>query len=286
LFMYVFEASTYFTAPAFASPALAAASGGTAMVALFNVAFQFPMMVVVVILAGFQGLYRPLLAGVLAEHSPDRIRTVFSEISKVQAILLVPAGVGLALMIPDYITLLFTTQFANAAPLARVLCAFLFLEALLNLGNILLSVDHRYAPSLFAQALRVAGAPVFVWLAIRGDLLLATVAFGAGRVVAAGLGFLVARRFYDVRFPVAFAARVALSTILMGVVVAAGRLVLPTSWLEAASLTLLGAVVAVLGMRWFRVLGPREIDLLRRARVPGRSIILRWFPDPAPGQVG
>jgi O-antigen/teichoic acid export membrane protein len=279
VFMYVFEVSNYFAAPAFASPALAAASSGAAIVALFNVAFQFPMMVVVVILAGFQGLYRPLFAGVLAENAPERIRTVFSEISKVQAILLIPAGVGLGLMLPDYITLLFTKQFANAAPLARVLCAFLFVEALLNLGNILLSVDHRYVPSLAAQALRIVGAPLFVWLAVRGDMLLATAVFGAGRVLAAALGFFVARRLYGVQFPVAFAARVCLSTILMGLTVGVGRLVLPASWFSTGLLTLLGAALVVLGMRWFRVLGPREIDLLRRARLPGRSIILRWFPS-------
>ena len=37
----------------------------------------------------------------------------------------------------------------------------------------------------------------------------------------------------------------------------------------------------VVGMKWFRVLGPREIDLLRRSRLPGRDFILQWFPDHA-----
>jgi O-antigen/teichoic acid export membrane protein len=282
--MYVFEASNYFTTPAFASPALAAASGGTSVVALFNVAFQFPMMVVVVILAGFQGLYRPLFAGVLAEKSPERVRTAFSEVTKVQVLLLVPAGVGLALLLPDYITLLFTTQFAAAVPLARVLCAFIFVEALFNLSGILLSVDHRYTLSLITQALRIIGAPLFVLLALRGHLLLATAAFGVGRLAAAGLGFVVARRLYAVRFPVAFAARVCLSTVPMGVVVGVGRLVFPSTWLSAALLTLAGAALTLLGMRWFRVLGPREVDLLRRARLPGRDFILRWLPDPSEGK--
>ena len=234
-------------------------------------------MVVVVILAGFQGLYRPLFAGVIAEQSVDRLRTAFSEVSKVQAILLIPAGVGLGLMLPDYITLLFTRQFAAAAPLARVLCACLFVEALLNLGNILLSADHRYSLALTAQALRIVGALGFVWLALRGDVLLATLAFGMGRVLASGFGYLMARQVYGVRLPLAFVARVGLVALVMGVVVALTRLLLPASWLATAVLTVLGAVVALLCVRWFKALGPREIDLLQRAGLPGRVILLQWF---------
>jgi len=280
--MYVFEMSNYFAQPAFASPTLAAVSGGPATVALFNVAFQIPFMVVVVILAGFQGLYRPLFAGVIAENSVDRIRTTFSEVTKVQAILLIPAGVGLGLMLPDYITLSFTNEFAMAAPLARVLAACLFLEALLNLGNILLSADHRYALSLTAQALRIVGALGFVWLAARGNVLLATVAFGMGRVLAAGFGFLVARRVYGVRLPMAFAVRVGLAALLMAAVVAPLRLMVPASWLATGALTLVGAATALAGVRWFSALGPREIDLLQRAGLPGGFVLLRWFAGETP----
>jgi len=277
--MYVFEMSNYFAQPAFASPALAAVSSGPATVALFNVAFQIPLMTVVVILAGFQGLYRPLFSGVIAERSPERIRTAFSEVTKVQAILLIPAGVGLALMLPDYITLLFTSQFAAAAPLARVLCACLFVEALFNLGNILLSADHRYGLSLAAQALRIVGAFVFVWLAMRGSVLLATTAFGMGRVLASAFGFIVARRVYHVQLPVVFITRVSLAAIMMAAVVVVMRLLLPQSWPAVIAETLAGAAVALVGIRWFRALGPREVDLLRRATLPGRVILLRWFAN-------
>lgn len=277
LFMYVFDVSHYFTTPAFASPALSVAADGPAVVALFNVAFQLPMMVVVVILAGLQGLYRPLFARVMAEGAPERVRTAFSEISKVQAALIIPSGVGLALLLPDYVPLLFTDRFADAVPLAQILCAFLFFETLFNLGNILLSVDHRYAIVLVAHALKIMAAPLFVWLAVRGELLLATTAFGAGRVLASGLGHLAARRLYGVRFPVAFTARVCLPTLLMAIVVGGGRLLLPSSWAATVLLTGLGAALTILGARWFAVLGPREVDVLRRAALPGGATLLRWL---------
>ncbi len=277
LFMYVVQASDYFATPAFASPALAAVSAGRASIALFNVAYQIPFMAVVVLLTGFQGLYRPLFAGVVSEHSPERLRTTFTEVSKVQVALLFPAGVGLALLMPEYIAMLFTTQYAAAGPLARVLCVFLFVEAILNLGNIILSADHRYVLSLTAQALRIAGAPLFVWLAMHGNLLLATTAFGTSRLLAAGLGFVVARRLYGLRFPVGFSARVGLSALTMGAAVAAGKLFLPSSPPVTLGLTVVGIAVMLVAVRWFGVFSARELDVLERTGLPGKAILMWWL---------
>jgi hypothetical protein len=88
-----------------------------------------------------------------------------------------------------------------------------------------------------------------------------------------------------VRFPLAFAARVSLSTALMATIVGGARLLLPSplSWGVVGALTACGAVLAVLGMRWFKVLGPRELDLLSRANLPGRAYWLRWLARPAAG---
>lgn len=277
LFMYTFDASNYFATPAFASVALAAFVGIQGTIALFNVAFQIPLMIVTVLLAGFQGLYRPLFAGVLAEGSTERLRAAFSEISKIQTALLVPAGLGLGLLLPDVIALLFTSEFAAAAPLARVLCALLFAEALFNLGSIILSVDQRYAVTMAAQAVRIAGAPVFVWLAMRGDLLAATTAFGAGRLLAALFGFVVARGRYGLRYPWAFTGRVVLASAPMAAAVAAGRLLLPAGWMTTGLLTVGGIALTLLGARVFRVLGEREAGLLVRAGLPGSDGLVRWL---------
>ena len=275
-FMYLFEMSNYFAVPAFASLALAA-SADIATVALFNVGFQIPIMIVVVVLAGFQGLYRPMFAGLLAQGDLAPVRTAFSEVSKVQAILLAPAGAGLGIMIADYIPLLFGTEFAPAVPIARILCAFLFTESLFNLGNIILSVDHRYAPVLAAQGMRVLAAPAFVWLAARGDLLAATTVFGGGRLAAVLVGYFIARKRYALRFPIRFVARLAVPTMIMAAIVGATRTALSPGWPSAIALTLLGAAVMLLGVRLFGVLGPREVDLLRRARLPGASLIIGWL---------
>ena len=46
-----------------------------------------------------------------------------------------------------------------------------------------------------------------------------------------------------------------------------------TSWVGALGLTALGVLIVAAGTRLFGVLGPREIDLLRRTGVPGARLI-------------
>ena len=277
LFMYMYNWLNYFVTPAFAGPTIAIVAGSAAPVALFNVGFQLPQLAVVLVLAGFQGLYRPLFARLVDDDAPAKLRAAFSEISKVQVIFLLPAGAGLYLLVADYIPLMFGSEFAAAVPIARVLCVLLVAEALFNLGTILLSVDHQYREVALAQMLRLASVPAFIYLAGRSDVLGAATVFGVARFLSAVTGYLFARRRYRVRFPLAFALRAALPSVLMVAVVVLGRSVLPTSWPQVVGLTLLGIMVVALGTRVFRVLGERELDLIERARLPGGARIIRWL---------
>ncbi len=277
LFMYVYGWLNYFATPAFASPVIALVAGSAAPVALFNVGFRLPQMAVVLVLAGFQGLYRPLFARLTDDDAPAKIRAAFAEISKVQAVILLPAGAGLYVLAADYIPLMFGVEFAAAVPVARALCVLLVAESLFNLGTILLSVDHQYREVALAQAWRLAGVPVFVYAAAHSDVVAAATVFGVARFLSAITGYALARRRYQVRFPFAFALRAALPSVAMIVVVALGRIVLPTSWPQAIGLTLLGIVVVAVGTRAFRVLGEHELALIQRAGLPGGAHIIRWL---------
>ena len=52
------------------------------------------------------------------------------------------------------------------------------------------------------------------------------------------------------------------------------RPIVGSSWPAAIGLTVLGASVVALSMRWFRVLSSREVELLRRAGIPGNELII------------
>jgi O-antigen/teichoic acid export membrane protein len=277
LFMYLHNWLAYFATPAFASPMIALAAGSAAPVALFNVGVQLPQLSVVLVLAGFQGLYRPLFARLNDEGNAGKLRNAFSEVSKVQAVFLLPAGAGIFVMAGDYIPLMFGAEFAAAVPIAQALSVFMVLEALFNLGTIVLSVDHQYREVVLALALRLAAVPVFVILAARSNLLGAAIVFGTARALSVQTGYYFARRRYGVRFPFAFALRAALPTVAMVAVVGTARTFVATGWPEAVGLTLLGVVTVAIGAKIFGVVGPHELELIERAALPGGSYLVRWL---------
>ncbi|MGH7818163.1 MAG: lipopolysaccharide biosynthesis protein, partial [Candidatus Binatia bacterium] len=265
LFTYVYELSTYLAGPAFARLALATTLGRPEPVALFSTGYQIAFMSCGLVVSGFRGVYRPMFAHLRASSEPARLREAFEAVSKVQVALLAPVGVGLVVMAPDFLLLLYGEPFTAAAPVTRLLVALLFTETAFNLGVILLSIDERYRAVLGAQAWLLATAPLFVWFASSAGLAAAAVTLGTGRVLVVVSGYLVCRRVYGVRFPWAFAARVAAVSAAMGAVVSIGRTLWPTSWLEAAALSTLGFVIFVAGARAAALLGPAEVELVRRS---------------------
>lgn len=277
LFMFAFDISNYFVGPGFINPALLVALGDEAPVAMFNVGLQLPLMITVLVVSSFQGLYRPLFARLLAESDAGRLRTAFYEVSKVQAFLLLPSAAGLAVVADDLIPLAFGIEFQPAARIATALSLLLALETLFNLGTILLSTAQRYRPVAISQGLRLLMGPLFVLAAVSSDLLVATIVFGVGRVAAKAVGYVYAQRAYRVQFPWWFVLRLAVPVALMGGVVIALGLLWPMSWTSLLARVLAGAGVFGVGVRFFRILGPREVDLLQRANLPGGSHIIRWL---------
>ena len=273
LLLYFGTVSGYFSGAGFASATLGIVSDGVEAVTLFNTGHQIPLMVSVVLLGGFQGLYVPLFGRLIS--TPDRLRTGYQEVIKVYAILLIPAGAGLLVMLGDYIPLLYGQAFSPAVPIARILTVVIFVIAFLGLGGIVLTAAELSRPVASAQMLLVLGAVPFVLAASTGDLVLTAMIFPAGRLLASGAKHLIARRRFELRFPVAFVARVTLPSLVMIAVLIPSRSFLGTSWLEAILLTVVGAAVAVIGMRMIRVLGPRELDLLERAELPGARVLVR-----------
>ena len=173
---------------------------------------------VTLVVSGFRGIYRPAFARVLAAGGREQLQRSFDLMNKVQILAVVPAGFGLAVMVADYLPLLYGEAFDSAIPVARVLIGLLFAETALAVGLLVLWADERHGPVLSAQLVTVAAAPLFVWTAGHFGLVAAAFVLGSGRVASAIIGYLAARRAYGVRFPWQFAARVTtVSTVMAGV---------------------------------------------------------------------
>src|SRR5207302_2890306 len=132
LFDYVVELSRYFGGPDFSRTALAAVVADRGLVAIFAVGFYLAFMVVNLIASIFRGVYRPTFARLRAEQRFTDLGAAFSAISSVQVALLVPAGIGLWVMVADYVPLLYGASFTPAIRVARILVVLLFTETAFN----------------------------------------------------------------------------------------------------------------------------------------------------------
>jgi O-antigen/teichoic acid export membrane protein len=267
----------YFATPAFASPVLLKTLGSPEPVALFATSYFVAASTVALVVSGFRGVYRPAFAHVMAAGERAQLRRAFDLMNKVQILAVVPAGAGLAVMVGDYLPLLYGDPFSAAVPVARVLVVLLFAETALAVGLLVLWVDEQYRPVLMAQAVMIVGAPLFVWTAGEFGLLPSALVLGGSRLAASALGYIEARRLYGVRYPWRFAAKVILVSLVMVGCLVLMRAIWPTSLAEAVASTLLGVIVVIVGLRLFRVLGPDELDVLARASVPGREWMTRWL---------
>lgn len=279
-FSYLFGFLAFFTDMGFAAPALALALS-PAQVALFATGFKLTFMTVVLVVSGFRGLYQPVFARLRIRNEPRQLQQAFAAVAKAQLVVLLPAGLGLMVMSGDFIPLLFGREFLPAVPIAWVLVGFMYAETAFNLPNILLSVDERYRALFWTQAVAIVAAPLFVVTAGSVGLVGAAVVLGATRLAIALLGYGICRKTYGVQFPWTFAGRVGLVALVMATAISAARLFWPTSPIEALTLTLVAVVLYLLGLRWARVVGPEEVDLLRRSKVPGHGWVVAWLAPSA-----
>jgi O-antigen/teichoic acid export membrane protein len=274
---YIRDLSLYFATPAFASPVLLTTFGGPEPVAIFATSYFVAASTVALVVSGFRGIYRPAFAHVMAAGERSRLQRAFDLINKVQVLAVVPAGAGLAVMVADYLPLLYGESFSAAVPVARVLVLLLFAETALAVGVLVLWVDEQYRPVLMAQAVMIAGAPLFIWTAGEFGLLPSALVLGGSRLAASIFGYAEARRLYGVRYPWRFATKVTLVSLVMVACLVPLRSVWPTSFVEAATATALGVAIVGVGLRLFRVLGPAELGLLESASIPGKRLLIRWL---------
>ena len=278
-FTYILGYAAVFVDMGFAAPALAVLLTPE-QVALFATAFKLSLMTVGLVVAGFRGLYRPLFARLRIRSDPTQVRRAFTAVSKAQLVVLIPAGMGLVVLCGDYIPLLFGVEFLPAVPVARVLVGSMYAATAFNLPGIILSVDEQYRAIAWTQSVVLVAVPLFLIAATSMGLVGAAIVLGGARLASALWAYMLSRRAYEVRFPWAFAARVAGVSTLMAAVLMAGRTVWVTSVTEAVTLTIVGVVIYGAGLRVGRVLGLEEVELLKRTELPGHNVLVAWL---APG---
>jgi O-antigen/teichoic acid export membrane protein len=208
----------------------------------------------------------------------------YQSIARLQALLIIPGGVGLVLLAEPIFALLIP-QYTAAAPLVWVLVPALFLECLLTTAHNVLIVYEKLRIIIISRLLTLVSVPLVIVLTPTLGIVGAALAFGVARVLA---GFWVTAsgyRLLDLRWPWAFTWRVTLASAAMAVLVALCSIWLGAPNPEATrierllSLPLLFAVAAVGGVGFLfalRLLGgldPADRSQLERLKLP----LKRWL---------
>ena len=129
--------------------------------------------------------------------------------------------------------------------------------------------------ALFASS--AASAPVFlVALASNGVVAGAIVFAGAGLLKSLS-AYVLCRRAYGVRFPWEFAGRIVMVSLVMVAFLVMARTFWTTSPIEAVTLTVTGGLLFLVTLRLTGALGPEEIELVHKSKLPGRRWLVAWL---------
>ena len=276
------QMTTWFYDLAFVVIVLTAAGTSLANIAILGFAYTFAKTFLSYAYLPFGGLLTPLLTRIRNRNEAAALQETYGSMTRMFALILIPAGVGLALLTPRLLGLLYP-QYVDAANLAYVLIGFAFLESLLSIPHNVLMVYDRYRAVLIARLLALIVVPLLLIVAQFEQpeqvLMGVAIAVGVARVLPRLVTLIVVRRTMGLRFPVRFVGRVVLAVLAFCIPLLLLQQVWPlpadtTTWADKAlAATSLGALAALVGIGYLvalRLLG--GLDEQERKRILGLKL--------------
>jgi O-antigen/teichoic acid export membrane protein len=213
---FITQLTNWFYDVAFVVFVLAALGLSLQEVALLSFAYTFAKSNLGYAYLPFGGLLTPLLTRIRGRGDPAALQETYGSMTRLFALILIPAGIGLVLLTPRLLALLYP-RYASTAVLAYVLIAFCFLESILSVPHNVLMVYDRYRPLLLARLLALISVPLLALLVPRFGVIGAAVAVGVARVLPRVITLVAVRRSMGLRFPLRFVGRVLAATLAFGV---------------------------------------------------------------------
>jgi O-antigen/teichoic acid export membrane protein len=254
-------------------------------VALLTAGVSIVRMVLGYLYTPLVGVQVPLFTRV-RQGEGGTILGAYQSITRLQALLIIPGGVGLMLLAEPIFALLIP-QYIAAAPLVWVLVPMLFLECLLTTAHNVLIVYEKLRIIIISRLLTLVSVPLVLILTPVLGIVGAALAFGIARVVAGLWVTASGYKLLDLRWPWTFTWRVTLASAAMAVLVAlcgiwfGGPDPDATRIERLLSLPLLFAIAAIGGTGFLlvlRLLGgldPADRSQIERMKLPLKRWILK-----------
>ncbi len=272
---YLEEVSVHVTSPDLIAFVLAWA-GRTGDLAELEVSWNQVALLITYLLWPLRGVYVPVFAELAARGDLAGVRNVYARITRLLWLLLVPAQIGLLLVVPGLFALILPDRYTQAVPVAQVLVLFLFNESLLSIPHVLMMVFEAYPAVVLSRLFPLLAAGLLLWKGAGMAVVHVAWVLGAGRLLARFFLLLYAHRRLNLAYPWTFAGRILAASGLMALPVALlGRAVpVETPWLPFAQAGV-GALTFFLAFRRLGGLDREDVEWIARRSFPLRGWVLK-----------
>lgn len=252
-------------------------------VALFRLAFGTLLTQIrQFLVSSLSGVPYPMFARLYVQKDFTRLQEAYGSLSRFMSLALIPSAVGLSLLTPNLIRLVFQSRYEPAASIAIILVITLFGESLFHPAQILLLAFEENSVFLSARLITLLCIPLL--------LLYVPVLGGDGAALAIGLPRLLSRlhatvavqRKFKLSFPTHFFYKVSFATLIMAaVMVLILGLERPHDVTEATIRTILafvfGSVTFLIAFKRLGSIDSVDKQRLATLRIPFKKVILDWL---------
>lgn len=280
---YALQLTSFITSYAFAALILTNADE----IAGYRVASGSVREILSALTAPIIGIQVPIFTRIFTARDARQLDIAYALVCRFLALVLIPGGVGLSLLIPNLFRILYP-KYVSFAGVCIVLIVFLFSESCLSTGTTVLLTFERYKPVILARTIALLSFPLMFVTARWYGAMGAAITSGGLAFLAALAGTLAANAVLPVRYPVGFvghvgAAAAGMALLVGGLAFTVGRVPAdPGGGLHRLFWIAVTALIAMLGGAVYLVLFRRvggveqsDIERLRSLRIPARGLVLR-----------
>ena len=193
------------------------------------------------------GVMTPLLARIKERKSDTALQDAVASLTRMIWLLVVPAGVGLALLAPRLVQALYP-KYAAGISVILVFIVFTFLESLVSVPHNVLMVHELYRPVILSRLVAFLSVPLVILALPRYGLMGVAVTVGLVRVAARVVTVVAAARRLQLGLPLRFGLRVAAASGVCALAVAGLLWLAPSEGLAFDTAGKLRAVLPLIGL--------------------------------------
>ncbi len=223
------------------------ASLGMRDLAILSFAYKFAKDFLAYVWTPLSGIITPLLTRVKVDRNQAALQDAHASLTRILLLLLVPAAVGLAVLTP-YIVAILYPKYTAATMLILVFVIFTFAESLLSIPHNVLMVYERYPAVIASRLVALISVPSVILVLPYFGMLGVAVVVGIVRVLPRLITLVYGMRSVGLTLPFGFAARVGAATALFAGVLLGVLHFWPVQTIGDNTATKLVAMLPVFGL--------------------------------------